>query len=91
MEYFWWNQNLKLLTFSESFFSRNFQDGVVGLGIVAAMTDETQLNNLFVFLRHQDPPSPPENSDGLLRNHTCAVSRSGDNRNNCRTLVLNFF
>ncbi|KAK8695350.1 hypothetical protein V6N13_000515 [Hibiscus sabdariffa] len=49
------------------------------------------LGNLFVFLRRHprtgSPISvkpPPENSDGLTGNPTCAISRSGDNRNDCR-------
>ncbi|GMI97514.1 hypothetical protein HRI_003420700 [Hibiscus trionum] len=47
--------NLKKLftSFSDSFSPRNFQDGVVGLGIVAAMTDETHTRQPICFA-----PSP---------------------------------
>ncbi|KAE8735477.1 Detected protein of unknown function [Hibiscus syriacus] len=42
--------NLKLFTaISDSFSPRNFQDGVVGLGIVAAMTDETHTRQPICF------------------------------------------
>ncbi|XVE60704.1 hypothetical protein DITRI_Ditri05aG0149400 [Diplodiscus trichospermus] len=95
--------NLKLFSSLSNSFSnpnptkspRNFQDGVVGLGIVAAMADSTHTPQAICFA--PSPRSTPipivsstqseatirENFDELSENYTCIISHVGDDKENC--------